>query len=435
MGEITFSKYADYKAVMDAEIRGAVLGFVNIGYLLKVARDTDILKESGYKTVADFAKTEYGLTKDVVSRYIRINDRFSKNGYSMELKVEYEDYGIGKLQEMLALPDEINNVLTPKLSKEQIAETRREYQEEQQITDMEVLMEEKCEVQQSLTNTLEKAMFEFMRVETETFKLVDMALNTAESIEERFELLFKALAPKGIENLFGRVPGEGKIMIVIAGRDKEIRTVNMRTGDREQFEWSEMLNAVRKIWNKGKGWGDAAGRYEAIYGETFKTSKVVSEPVKKAEVAPVQQKTAKTEEKKLVQKKEAVVQQEKEDVKENKVESEVIPVEPESEYAELQERSEDTADIEPNEQHSEMSVQRQDSKQKLIENVEELTEEIRSNISRLTVAVNNKHWATAELRLADIKSDVERIEKLEEEIDDLNDTSQMRLEDYEEKEE
>ena len=233
MEEITFSKYADFKTVMDAEIKGAVQGFVNIGYLLKVARDTNILQVSGYKTVAEFAKAEYGLTKDVVSRYIRINDRFSKNGYSMELKIGYESYGIGKLQEMLALPDEINDVLTPELSKEQIIETRREYQEEQRITDMEVLMEEKDEVQQSLASTLEKAMFECLKAEVEIFKLVDTALNTAESIEERFELLFKALAPKGFENLFGRVPGEGKIMIVIAGRDKEITTVNMRSGDRK----------------------------------------------------------------------------------------------------------------------------------------------------------------------------------------------------------
>ena len=437
MGEITFSKYADYKAVMDAEIKGAVQGFVNIGYLLKVARDTNILQESGYKTVAEFAKVEYGLTKDVVSRYIRINDRFSKNGYSMELKVEYENYGIGKLQEMLALPDEINDVLTPELSKEQIAETRREYQEEQQITDIEVMMEEKTEVQQSFNSTLEKAMFECLRAETEVFKLVDMALNTAESIEERFELLFKALAPKGFENLFGRIPGEGKIMIVIAGRDKEITTVNMRSGDRKTYSWSEMLNALRKIWSKGEGWGDVAGRYESIYGETFKIAKVVSEPMEKTEVAPVQQKVEmpKPEPKKSIQKIESIVQQEEEDGKENEVESEVIPVEPEGECTEFSEAQRDTADIEADEQHSTMSVQRQNRKEQLEDNIAELTEEIHNNISRLTEAVRDKHWATAKLRLRDVESDIEQIEELEDEIDDLNDTSQMRLEDYEQKEE
>lgn len=434
MGEITFSKYVDYKAAMDAEIKGAVQGFVNIGYLLKVARDTEILHESGYKTVAEFAKAEYGLTKDVVSRYIRINDRFSKNGYSMELKVEYEDYGIGKLQEMLALPDEINDVLTPELSKEQIIETRREYQEEQQITDMEVLMEEKSEVQQSFNSTLEKAMFECLKAETEVFKLVDMALNTAESIEERFELLFKALAPKGIKNLYGRVPGEGKIMIVIAGRDKEITTVNMRTGDKEKFEWPEMLNAVRKIWSKGEGWGDVAGRYESIYGQAFKLPEVVQELVKKAEVAPVQQKAEKPEPKKLVSEKEPIVQQEEKDVKENEAESEIIPVEPESEHVEISEVREDTVDIEPDEQHSKTSVQRQRRKEQLENNIAELVEGIHSNILKLTESIRDEYWRMAKLRLADIKSDVEQIEKLEDEIEDLQDTSQMRLEDYEQEE-
>lgn len=437
MGEITFSKYADFKTVMDAEIKGAVQGFVNIGYLLKVARDTNILQESGYKTVAEFAKAEYGLTKDVVSRYIRINDRFSKNGYSMELKMEYENYGIGKLQEMLALPDEINDVLTPELSKEQIAETRREYQEEQQITDMEVLMEEKTEVQQSFNSTLEKAMFECLRAETEVFKLVDMALNTAESIEERFELLFKALAPKGFENLFGRVPGEGKIMIVIAGRDKEITTVNMRTGDKEKFSWPEMLNAVRKIWSKGAGWGDVAGRYESIYGELFKLPEVVQEPQKKAEVAPVQQKKEppKPEPKKPAQKKEPIVQQEEKDAKENETESEVVPVEPESEHVEISEVRESTANVESDEQHSEMSVQRQGQKELLEEKIAELVEEIQDDMEILSAAVKGKRWNVVKIRLADIKSDVEQIEKLEDEIEDLQDTSQMRIEDYEQKEE
>lgn len=449
MEKIIFSKYAEFKTAMDVEIQGAVQGFVNIGYLLKVARDTNILYESGYKSVTEFAKSEYGLTKDVVSRYIRINDRFSKDGYSMELKTEYERYGIGKLQEMIALPDEINDVLTPELTKVQIAEVRREYQEEQQKTDMEVLMEEKDEVQQSLNSILEKAMFECLKTEREIFRLVDMAIHTADSIEERFELLFNALAPKGFGNLFGRVPGEGKIMIVITGRDKEITTVNMRTADRETFGWPEMLNAIRKIWNRGTGWGDIAGRYESIYGEVFRLPEEKKELVKKAEVAPVQSKTNvlqrketpkmqkdELETEKPIPMREPIVQQEeKDDVEENETESAVVPVEPESEHVEISEVREDTTAIEAGEQHSEMPVQRQSRKEQLETAKQEVRANIHREIERLKEAVLVERWNTARMHLEDIKSDVEQIEKIETEIEDVLNASQMRLEDYEQKEE
>ena len=180
-----------------------------------------------------------------------------------------------------------------------------------------------------------------------------------------------------------------------------------------------------------------AGSTRAVtgYGETFKLPEVVPEPVKKVEVAPVQQKIEKSEPKKPVQKKEPIVQQEEEDAKENETESEIVPVEPESECVEVSEVREDTVDVEPDEQHSALSVQRQSRKEQLENNIAELVEEIHNNILRLTETVRDEYWAMAKIRLADIKSDVEQIEKLEDEIEDLNDTSQMRLEDYEQKEE
>lgn len=64
-----------FQEAMDHEIKEASEGFVRIGYLLKVARDTEILRESGYKTVTEFASARYGLAADIVSRYMAINDR------------------------------------------------------------------------------------------------------------------------------------------------------------------------------------------------------------------------------------------------------------------------------------------------------------------------------------------------------------------------
>ena len=78
MNEIIYQKsYKEYKAELDGVLQRTAEGFVQIGYLLKVARDTNILEESGYKSVAEFAEAEYNLNKTQVSRFISINDKFS----------------------------------------------------------------------------------------------------------------------------------------------------------------------------------------------------------------------------------------------------------------------------------------------------------------------------------------------------------------------
>ena len=61
---ITYTDYRQYKAELDAELEKSAESFIRIGYLLKVARDTGILKESGYASVNEFAQKEYGLDKN-----------------------------------------------------------------------------------------------------------------------------------------------------------------------------------------------------------------------------------------------------------------------------------------------------------------------------------------------------------------------------------
>ena len=39
-------------------------GAVELGYQLKVARDTGVLQESGYSSMGEFARAEYGLRPD-----------------------------------------------------------------------------------------------------------------------------------------------------------------------------------------------------------------------------------------------------------------------------------------------------------------------------------------------------------------------------------
>lgn len=145
---IPYTDYQAYKADLDAELARSAESFVRIGYLLKAARDTNILKDSGYENVNDFAKAEYGLDKTQVSRFIRINDRFSEYGYSERLKAEYRNFGYAKLALMLTMPDNVNEIITPEYSKAEIQMLKDEVDAEAARSDIEVMLEEKDPVQQ-----------------------------------------------------------------------------------------------------------------------------------------------------------------------------------------------------------------------------------------------------------------------------------------------
>ena len=142
MNEIIYQKsYKEYKAELDGELQKTAEGFVRIGYLLKVARDTNILAESGYQTVTEFAEAEYNLNKTQVSRFISINDRFSEEGYSDRLKDSYKDFGYAKLTIMLQLPEAMTEELSPDYSKAEIQELKEEMDEEKKISDIELAIE------------------------------------------------------------------------------------------------------------------------------------------------------------------------------------------------------------------------------------------------------------------------------------------------------
>lgn len=97
--------YDEYKTALDKQMKETAEGFVRIGYLLKLARDTDILKWSAYTNVIEFARVEYGLDKTMVSRFISINDRFSENGNSPVLKTSYKGFGYAKLGQCVGIEE------------------------------------------------------------------------------------------------------------------------------------------------------------------------------------------------------------------------------------------------------------------------------------------------------------------------------------------
>lgn len=130
--QITLTEWLDIKKKLKEgissardKINGLKKDFVKIGYLLRKIDDNELYKQDGYKSIAEFAKAECGLSPSDTTRFIQINKKYSVGGNSEELRPEFIEYGQSKLAAMLSLPDTDLNMITPQTSREDIRELNR----------------------------------------------------------------------------------------------------------------------------------------------------------------------------------------------------------------------------------------------------------------------------------------------------------------------
>ncbi len=274
-----FKTYEEFKESLDEDFWQAEERFVIIGYKLKAARDTDILRGSRYRNVNEFAKAEYGLDKSQVSRFTRINDRFSVNGYSKRLDERYCGFGHSKLAIMLTLPAEINEELSSSYSRAEIQAIREEVDEERKITDLEVMLEEKDGRQQD-HSALGRVLYQIGKDAPGLYlEIHDVVWNTKYegAIRPVVEKLMDVLAPAGEATISVRIAGEGRKMLIIRGADIDPVLVGVRSGEKQAYTWDQLIDEVETACPDAEDGRDA---WEILYGEPF--------PEKKAEVAPVQ---------------------------------------------------------------------------------------------------------------------------------------------------
>ena len=281
MEHIIYQKtYQEYKQELDAVLTRTAEDFVQIGYLLKVARDTNILAESGYATVTDFAKAEYGIDKTQVSRFISINDRFSEDGYSDHLLTSYKGFGYAKLTLMLQIPDEINEVLPPTLSKAEIQDIKDEVDAESKVTDIEVEIE-KAEAA-AVTDwsilppegsPLKRNLWQLGKEQENLFRKLWEICNKGQY--PRSASIMDALIPQGDAVYTVRIPGERRTQIIINSDGATV--INLKTLERSKYIPQDICYEVEELLNGGSS---PEEQYKMLYCENM----TPEEP----EVAPVQ---------------------------------------------------------------------------------------------------------------------------------------------------
>lgn len=285
-------RYRKYKQELDGAFTQAAEKFVLIGYLLREAAETDILRSSGYKNMEEFAYAEYGVYPSQANRFININRRFSEGGNSKQLKQQYRGIGSSKLAVMLTIPDEINEVLPKNLTKEELKEIQAEVKAENQVSDIEVEIE-KAEAA-AVTDKpmlppegspLERNLWQLGKEQEELFRKLWMVcfMETASGNRNNAEIM-DVLIPQGDAVYTVRIPGERRTQIIVNSEGAAV--VNLKTLERNKYTEDQICLAVRSLIDGGSS---PEEQYKMLYGEDL----TPEEP----EVAPVQQDEPKKEKK------------------------------------------------------------------------------------------------------------------------------------------
>lgn len=109
----------DVKNLLSANIKTMSRSFIAAGYYMKYIRD------GGYSSIWEFAEDQYGIKKSATSRWMAMNDKFSKDGNSPILDDKYKDFNKSQLQEMLYLTDEQMEEAEPEMSAKEIRAIRK----------------------------------------------------------------------------------------------------------------------------------------------------------------------------------------------------------------------------------------------------------------------------------------------------------------------
>ena len=92
---------------------------------MKYIRDRELFRDGGYNSIWEFAEDQYRIKKSAASRWMAMNDKFSKDGNSPILDDKYKDFNKSQLQEMLYLTDDQIEEAEPEMSAKEIRAIRK----------------------------------------------------------------------------------------------------------------------------------------------------------------------------------------------------------------------------------------------------------------------------------------------------------------------
>ncbi|MDO5411599.1 MAG: hypothetical protein Q4F21_14335 [Lachnospiraceae bacterium] len=150
--QLTLDDYIQCKTEIKENLGGIVKSFVRIGWQLTRINASQAYKNDGYNSITEFAKAEYDMNPDGVSRFMSVYERYSLPGDTPELQEQYKDFKFAQLSEMLQLPQEDLSLIGPETKRADIRELKKFNKENE--NNPENLMNWKQEPKDALSKTI-----------------------------------------------------------------------------------------------------------------------------------------------------------------------------------------------------------------------------------------------------------------------------------------
>ena len=125
--------YEGMKGIIRNNLENVARAFVTTGFYLRLIEERELYRQDGYHTLEEFAREEYGMGPTWVSRCIRVNERFSEDGYSPKIAEQYRGYNKSQLTEMLPMSEEKLQEVRPDMTVREIRDLKQEREEEKEF--------------------------------------------------------------------------------------------------------------------------------------------------------------------------------------------------------------------------------------------------------------------------------------------------------------
>lgn len=298
-GQITLNEWMEWKEDIRRKLQETAGNFVYIGYRLKQIRDSGMY--DGSENIFEFAEKEYGLSKSVVSRFMAINDKFSKHGNSIELRDEFVGLNQSQLSEMLTLPVSDYEMVTEETSIKEIRELKAFEKdamnppEEDPGTEapengstMQVAenpdsgnepdngtpaaAEPVATSQQKEWTPLQKCIIDFFRDKLDLLRQVNENIDEEKTVAE-------LIAPSG-----SVTHRKGLVVLTMKSYDKGVMYKQMGVPLPISMTWEKFWDQVCEIYFNGVD--DYEQRLKEIYPETLQKEPEIVQKPQKTEIKP-----------------------------------------------------------------------------------------------------------------------------------------------------
>lgn len=259
--QLTLDDYIQCKTEIKENLTGIVKGFVKIGWQLTRINASKAYTLDGYKSITEFAKAEYGMNPDGVSRFMKVYERYSIPGDTPELQEQYKDFKFAQLSEMLQLPVEDQQMITADTKRDDIRELKKFNKENEHNP------EQLFAWKNGQENKIYDTIFEFFKSSRE---LLNTLLGSDAYNNGSLEQMIEIVNPSG-----SRSYRKGTVFLMMYGPEKGIMVKQIPQGT-ENMPWSEFFNIVQDLFGEK---ASGAQTWEAYFeSKSQKTAEPENKP-------------------------------------------------------------------------------------------------------------------------------------------------------------